>query len=161
MSQTSTSTPKVMPSYSNLWEACIANLCCLPLTQTQRCPAPLMPAAPSTTMVSCSPPHPEMYPWALRPQTTSPSEMSSQSTTCPMVLRTAPRDCMTELETGCSGSISCTRGSIPRMTCMRPVGLFRRIFGEYSVSPRPPYNPFSYPVCGVRLLTVKPLFHLF
>ena len=31
---------------------------------------------------------------------------------------------MTELETGCSGSVSCTRGSIPRITCMRPVGLF-------------------------------------
>ena len=77
------------------------------------------------------------------------------------LLRTAPRDCMTELESGCSGSVTCTRGSIPRMTCMRPDGLFRRIFGEYSVSPRPPYNPFSYPVCGVRLLTVKPLFHLF
>ena len=76
------------------------------------------------------------------------------------MLRTAPRDCMTELESGCSGSVTCTRGSIPRITCMRPVGLFRRIFGEYSVSPRPPYNPFSYPVCGVRLLTVKPLFHL-
>ena len=55
---------------------------------------------------------------------------------------------MTELESGCSGSITCTRGSIPRISCMRPVGLFRRIFGEYSVSPRPPYNPFSYPVCG-------------
>ena len=77
------------------------------------------------------------------------------------VLRTAPRDCMTELESGCSGSVSCTRGSIPRITCMCPVGLFWRIFGEYSVSPRPPYNPFSYPICGVRLLTVKPLFHLF
>ena len=77
------------------------------------------------------------------------------------VLQTAPRDCMTELKTGCSCSISCTRGSIPRIPCMHPIGLFRRIFGEYSVSPRPPYNPFSYPVCGVRLLTVKPLFHLF
>ena len=77
------------------------------------------------------------------------------------VLRTAPCDCMTEPETGCFCSISCTRGSIPRILRMRPVGLFRRIFGEYSVSPHPPYNPFSYPVCGVRLLMVKPLFHLF
>ena len=74
-----------MPSYSSLWEARIANLCHLPLTQTQRCPAPPMPAAPSTTTVSCSPPHLEMTPWkALRLQTTSPSETSSQSTTCPM-----------------------------------------------------------------------------
>ena len=77
------------------------------------------------------------------------------------LLWTAPRDCMTKPETGCSRYLSCTRGSIPRIIRMRPVGLFRRIFGEYSVSPRPPYNPFSYPVCGVRLLTVKPLFHLF
>ena len=52
-----------------------------------------------------------------------------------VLLRTAPRDCMTEPETGCSCRISCTRGSIPRITCMRPVGLFRRIFGEYSTSP--------------------------
>ena len=43
-----------------------------------------MPAAPLTTTVSYSPPHPEMFPWALRLQTTSPSEISSQSTTCPM-----------------------------------------------------------------------------
>ena len=85
MSQTSTSHPKDMPSYSNLWEACIANLCHLPPTQTQRCPAPPMPAAPSTTMASCSLPHLETTLWkALRPQTTSPSETSSQSTTCPM-----------------------------------------------------------------------------
>ena len=76
------------------------------------------------------------------------------------LLRTAPCSCMTELETGCSGSISCTRGSIPQISHMHPVRLFRRIFGEYSVSPRPPYNPFSYPICGVCLLTVKPLFHL-
>ena len=54
---------------------------------------------------------------------------------CVTVLRTAPRDCMTEPETGCSGSISCTRGSIPRISCMHPVGLFQRIFGEYSTSP--------------------------
>ena len=85
MSQTSTSTPKVMPNYSSLWEARIANLCHLPLTQTQRCPAPPMLTAPSTTMVSCSLPHPEMNLWrALRLQITSPSETSSQSTTCPM-----------------------------------------------------------------------------
>ena len=74
-----------MPSYNSLWEAHIANLCHLPLTQTQRCPAPLMPTVPSTTMVSYSHPHPETTLWrALRPQTTSPSEASSQSTTCPM-----------------------------------------------------------------------------
>ena len=85
MSQTSTSTPKVMPSYSSLWEAHIANLCRLPLTQMQRCPAPPMPAAPLTTTVSYSPPHPEMTLWrALHLPTTSPSETSSQSTTCPM-----------------------------------------------------------------------------
>ena len=84
MSQTSTSTPKVMASYSSLWEARIANLCRLSLTQMQRCPAPPMPAAPSTTTVSCSPLHQETYPWALRLQTTSPSETSSQLTTCPM-----------------------------------------------------------------------------
>ena len=85
MSQTSTNTPKVMPSYSSLWEAHIANLCHLPLNQTQRCLAPPMPVTPSTTMVSCSLPHPETTPWkALRLQTTSPSETSSQSTTCPM-----------------------------------------------------------------------------
>ena len=85
MSQTSTSTPKVMPSYSNLWEARIANLCHLPLNQTQRCPALPTTIVPLTTMASCSPPHPEMNLWkALRPQTTSPSETSSQSTTCPM-----------------------------------------------------------------------------
>ena len=84
MSQTSMNTPKVMPSYSSLWEARITNLCHPHLIQMQRCPAPPMPAAPSTTMVSCSPLHPEMFPWALRLQTTSPSEMSSQSTTCPM-----------------------------------------------------------------------------
>ena len=85
MSQTSTSTPKVMPSYSSLWEARTANLCCLPLTQTQRCPTPPMPAAPSTTTVSCSPPHLKTTLWrALHLQTTSPSETSSQSTTCPM-----------------------------------------------------------------------------
>ena len=84
MSQTSTNTPKVMPTYSNLWEACIANLCYLPLTQTQRCPAPPMTTVPSTTTVSCSPLHQETYPWAPHLQTTSPSETSSQSTTCPM-----------------------------------------------------------------------------
>ena len=33
--------------------------------------------------------------------------------------------------------------------------------GEYSMSPHLPYNPFSYPICGVCLLMVKPLFHLF
>ena len=84
MSQTSTNTPKVMPSYSSLWEAHITNLCHPHLIQMQRCPAPLMPAAPSTTTVFCSPPHPEMFLWALCLQTTSPSETSSQSTTCPM-----------------------------------------------------------------------------
>ena len=85
MSQTSTSTPKVMPSYSDLWEACIFKLCHPHLIQTQRCPAPSMPAVPSTTTVSCSPPHPETTLWrALRLPTTSPSETSSQSTTCPM-----------------------------------------------------------------------------
>ena len=84
MSQTSTSTPKVMPSYSSLWEARIANLCRLSLTQMQRYPAPPMPAAPSTTIVSCSPLHQETYPWALHLQTTSPSETLSQLTTCPM-----------------------------------------------------------------------------
>ena len=74
-----------MPSYSSLWEACIANLCHLPLTQMQRCPAPPTPAVPSTTMVSCNLLHPEMTLWkALRLPTTSPSETSSQSTTCPM-----------------------------------------------------------------------------
>ena len=73
-----------MPSYSSLWEACIANLCHPHLIQMQRCPAPPMPAVPSTTTVSCSPLHQETYPWALRLQTTSPSETSSQSTTCPM-----------------------------------------------------------------------------
>ena len=82
MSQTSTNTPKDMPSYSSLWEACIANLFHSHLMQ--RCPAPPMPAAPSTTTVSYSPPHPEMFPWALHLQTTSPSETSSQSTTYPM-----------------------------------------------------------------------------
>ena len=83
MSQTSMSTPKVMPSYSDLWEARIFNLCHPHLIQMQRCPAP--PAVPSTTMVSCSPPHPETTLWrALRLPTTSPSETSSQSTTCPM-----------------------------------------------------------------------------
>ena len=71
-----------MPSYSNLWEARIANLCHL---QTQRCPAPPTPIVPSTTTVFCSPLHPEMTPWkALCLQITSPSETSSQSTTCPM-----------------------------------------------------------------------------
>ena len=40
----------------------------------QRYLAPLTPAAPSTTTVFCSPPRPEMFPWALRLQTTSPSE---------------------------------------------------------------------------------------
>ena len=85
MSHTSTSTPKVMPSYSSLWEAHIANLCHLPLTQTQRCPAPPMPIAPLTTMVSCNPLHPETTLWrALHLPTISPSETSSQSTTCPM-----------------------------------------------------------------------------
>ena len=85
MSQTSTNIPKVMPSYSNLWEARIANLCHLPLNQTQRCPAPPMPAVPSTTMVSYNHPHLETTPWkALHLQTTSPSKTSSQSTTCPM-----------------------------------------------------------------------------
>ena len=79
------STPKVMLSYSSPWEARIANLCHLPLTQTQRCPAPPTPIAPSTTTVSYSHPHPETTPWkALRLQTTSPSETSSQSTTCPI-----------------------------------------------------------------------------
>ena len=73
-----------MPSYSSLWEAHIANLCHPHLIQMQRCPAPPMPAAPSTTTVSCSPLHPEMLPWALHLQTTPPSEKSSQSTTCPM-----------------------------------------------------------------------------
>ena len=74
-----------MPSYSNLWETRIANLCRLPLTQMQGCPAPLMPVVPSTTTVSSSPLHPETILWrALRLQTTSPSETSSQSTTCPM-----------------------------------------------------------------------------
>ena len=74
-----------MPSYSNLWEARIANRCHLPLTQTQRCPAPPMPAVPSTTMVFCSPLHPETTLWkALHLPTTSPSETSSQLTTCPM-----------------------------------------------------------------------------
>ena len=88
MSQTSTSTPKVMPSYSNLWEARIANLCRFPLTQTQRCPAPPTPIVPLTTTVSYSHPHPETTPWrALRLQTTSPSETSNQSTTCPMEKR--------------------------------------------------------------------------
>ena len=44
-----------------------------------------MPATPLTTMVFCSLPHPETTLWrALRPQTTSPSETSSLSTTCPM-----------------------------------------------------------------------------
>ena len=81
MSQTSMNHPKVMPSYSNLWEARIANLCHL---QTQRCPALPTPIAPSTTTISCSLPHQEMTLWrALHPQTTSPSETSSQSTTCP------------------------------------------------------------------------------
>ena len=85
MSQTSTSTPKVMPSYSSLWEAHITNLCQPPLTQMQRCPTPPMPTVPSTTTVSCSPPYPETTLWkALRLQTTSPSETLSQSTTCPM-----------------------------------------------------------------------------
>ena len=70
------------------------------------------------------------------------SSNASLWSACILVLRTAPRDCMTELETGCSGSISCMRGSIPQITCIRPVGLFRRIFGEYSENiPRPPYNP--------------------
>ena len=73
-----------MPSYSSLWEARITNLCHPHLIQTQRCPAPPMLAAPSTTTVFCSPLHQETFPWALRLQTTSPSEMSSQSTTCPM-----------------------------------------------------------------------------
>ena len=74
--------PKVMASYSNLWEARIANLCRL---QTQRCPALPTLIAPSTTTVSCSPLHLETTPWkAPRLQTTSPSETSSQSTTCPM-----------------------------------------------------------------------------
>ena len=73
-----------MPSYSSLWEAHIANLCHPHLIQMQRCLTPPMTAAPSTTTVSCSPPHPEMFPWALCLQTTSPSKTSSQSTTCPM-----------------------------------------------------------------------------
>ena len=76
--------PKVMPSYSSLWEARIANLCHPHLIQMQRCPAPPMPAAPLTTTVSCSPLHQEMFPWALRLQTTSPSKTSSQLTTCPV-----------------------------------------------------------------------------
>ena len=84
MLQTSMITPKVMPSYSSLWEARIANLCHPHLIQTQRCLAPPMPAAPLTTTVFYSPPHLEMFPWALRLQTTSPSEMLSQLTTCPM-----------------------------------------------------------------------------
>ena len=76
---------KVMPSYSNLWEARIANLCRLPLIQTQRCPAPPTPVVLSTTTISCSPPHLETTLWrALCLPTTSPSETSSQSTTCPM-----------------------------------------------------------------------------
>ena len=73
-----------MPSYSDLWEARIFNLCHPHLIQMQRCPAPPMPAAPSTTTVSCSLPHPEMFLWALHPQITSSSEKLSQSTTCPM-----------------------------------------------------------------------------
>ena len=73
-----------MPSYSSLWEACITKLCNPHLIQTQRCPAPLMPAAPSTTTVSCSPLYPAEFPWALCLQITSPSKMSSQLTTCPM-----------------------------------------------------------------------------
>ena len=84
MSQTSTNTSKIMPSYSSLWEAHIANLCHPHLIQMQRCLAPPMPAAPLTTTVSYSPPRPEMFPWALYLQTTSPSKTSSQSTTCPM-----------------------------------------------------------------------------
>ena len=73
-----------MPSYSSLWEACITNLCHSHLIQMQRCPASPMPAPPSTSMISCSPLYPETSLWALCPQTTSPSEESSQSTTCPM-----------------------------------------------------------------------------
>ena len=84
MSQTSTSTPKDMPSYSSLWEAHITNLCHPHLIQTQRCPAPPTPVAPLTTIISCSPLHPEMFPWALHLQTTSPSEMLSQLTIYPM-----------------------------------------------------------------------------
>ena len=84
MSQTSMSTPKVMPSYSNLWEACITNLCHPHLIQMQRYPAPPTPAPLSTSMTSCSPLHPEMFPWAHCLQTTSPSKKSSQLTTCPM-----------------------------------------------------------------------------
>ena len=72
-----------------------------------------------------------------------------------------PHVTVSEPETGCTCSTSCTRGSIPRISRMCPDGLFQRIFGEYSVSPHPPYNPFSYPICGVRLLMVKLLFHLF
>ena len=62
-------------------------------------------------------------------------EVEEEAVVVVVVLWTAPHDCMTELETGCSGSISCMRGSIPRITCVCPVGLFRRIFGEYSTSP--------------------------
>ena len=41
-------------------------------------------------------------------------------------------DCPTwlyfELKTGCTCRVSCTRGSIPQITCMCPSGLFQRIF---------------------------------
>ena len=84
MSQTSTNIPKVMPSYSSLWEACITNLCHPHLIQMQRCPAPPMPAPLSTSTTSCSPLHPKMSLWTLCPQTTLPSKESSQLTTCSM-----------------------------------------------------------------------------
>ena len=73
-----------MPSYSSLWKAHITNLCHSHLIQTQRYLAPPMLAPLLISMTSCSPLHPEMSLWALCPQTTSPSEESSQSTTCPM-----------------------------------------------------------------------------
>ena len=62
---------------------------------------------------------------------------------------------MTKLETGCSGSDILYEGFYTSNHMYAPSGLFSENI------PRPPYNPFSYPVCGVRLLTVKPLFHLF
>ena len=83
MSQTSTNSPKVMPSYSSLWEAHITNLCHPHLIQMQRCLAPPMPVPLSTTMTSCSPLYPKTSSWTLCPQTTSPSEESNQLTICP------------------------------------------------------------------------------
>ena len=82
MSQTSMNSPKVMPSYSNLWKACIINLCHPHLIQMQRCPAPPMPAPLSVTTTSCSPLHPKTSSWTPHPQTTSPSEESNQVTIC-------------------------------------------------------------------------------